>query len=47
MGACEQAVMDFESQSVSARVTKNVVTVFSKTCNKYFIIHMTSLLEVI
>ena len=29
MGACEQAVMDFESQSVSVRVTKNIVTVFS------------------
>ena len=33
MGSCERAVMDFESQAVSAGVTKHFVTSFSKTCN--------------
>ena len=30
MGSHERAVMDFESQAVSARVTKYFVTIFSK-----------------
>ena len=34
MGTFEQAVIDLESQAVSARVTYHFVTVFIKTCNK-------------
>ena len=33
MGSLERAVMGFESRAVSARVTKHIVTIFSKTCN--------------
>ena len=32
MGSCGQAVIGLES-AVSARVTKDFVTIFSKTCN--------------
>ena len=27
--------MGFESRAISARVTKQIVTIFSKTCDKY------------
>ena len=30
--------MGFESQAISARVTKQIVTIFSKTCDKVFYI---------
>ena len=33
MGSHEQADMGLLSRAVSARVTKHVVTIFSKTCN--------------
>ena len=29
-------IMGFESQAISARITKQIVTVFSKTCDKRF-----------
>ena len=33
MGSHERTVMALESRTVSARVTKYLVTIFSKTCN--------------
>ena len=42
MGLSERAEMGFESLAVSARVTKHFVIIFSKTCNKYFIINQGS-----
>ena len=41
MGSHSRSFMDLESQTVSARVTKNFVTLFSKTMNiiKLFFIH--------
>ena len=35
MGSREWVVMGLKSRAVSARVTKHLVTMFSKTCNKY------------
>ena len=35
--------MGFESRAISARVTKQIVTIFSKTCDN-FSYHITSLL---
>ena len=32
--------MGFESRAISARVTKQIVTIFSKTCDNYNIIIM-------
>ena len=29
--------MGFESRAISARVTKQIVTIFSKTCDKLFL----------
>ena len=34
-GSCECVVMGLKSPAVSALVTKDFVTIFSKTCNKY------------
>ena len=42
IGSRERADMDFESRAISAQVTKQIVTIFSKACNKC-IYHMTSL----
>ena len=34
MGSRERADMDLESRAISARVTKQIVTIFSKACDK-------------
>ena len=34
MGSCEWVIMGLESQPVSAWVTKVIVTIFSKMCDK-------------
>ena len=34
MGSCKRADMDLESRAISARVTKQIVTIFSKVCDK-------------
>ena len=34
MGSREQADMDFKSRAISAQETKQIVTVFSKECDK-------------
>ena len=31
--------MGFESRAISARVTKQIVTIFSKTCDKFVLIY--------
>ena len=36
MGSRERADMNLESQAISARVTKQLVTIFSKACDKAF-----------
>ena len=33
MGSRERADMDLESRAISARVTKQIVTIFSKACD--------------
>ena len=40
MGSRERADMDLESRAISARVTKQIVTIFSKACDniKYSLI---------
>ena len=35
MDAREGRIMGFESRAISARVTKQIVTIFSKTCDNY------------
>ena len=32
--------MGFETRAISARVTKQIVTIFSKTCDNYKITHI-------
>ena len=34
MGSRKRADMDLESRAISARVTKQIVTIFSKACDK-------------
>ena len=34
-GCTRGPIMGFESRAISARVTKQIVTIFSKTCDKY------------
>ena len=38
MGSRKRADMDFESRAISARVTKQIVTIFSNTCDNFFYI---------
>ena len=38
MGSRERADMDLESRAISARVTKQIVTIFSKACDKFTIL---------
>ena len=33
MGSRKRAVMNLESRAISARVTKQIVTIFSKACD--------------
>ena len=40
MGSRERAYMDLESQAISARVTKQIVTFFIKACDKRILIHV-------
>ena len=35
-GCTRGPIMDFESRAISARVTKQVVTIFSQTCDNYY-----------
>ena len=37
-GCTRGPIMGFESRAISARVTKQIVTIFSKTCDKRFYI---------
>ena len=39
MGSRERDDIDLESRAISARVTKQIVTIFSKACDKYLIVH--------
>ena len=34
-GCTRGPIMGLESRAISARVTKQIVTIFSKTCDKY------------
>ena len=34
-GCTRGPIMGFKSQAISARVTKQIVTIFSKTCDLY------------
>ena len=38
-GCTRGPIMGFESRAISARVTKQIVTIFSKTCDKNFLSH--------
>ena len=39
--------MGFESQAISARVTKQIVTILSKTCDKIFYPYCCTTLELL
>ena len=36
-GCTRGPIMGFESRTISARVTKQIVTIFSKTCDKHIL----------
>ena len=43
MGSRKRAVMNLESRAISARVTKQIVTIFSKACDNYYYIMTSSI----